>query len=120
MKKLFFLALIGLTMFSCKKETAQSKTILITMSNISSNTNYTIVAKNTNTGITVLSIPTSQGIGNQTFSFNANSGQVINMQYTFFTQGQQYGQGLLDVLCDSKTILHENGGSGVNMIINVP
>lgn len=120
MKTLSLLALICLSIASCKKSEQPDRTVSITTTNISAYTTYTIVVNDNTTGGKPLNVSTLNGTGNQTFSCFVKKGDVLNMQYTFYTQGQQYGQGILDVTCQSQNLYHANGGSGQNIIITTP
>ena len=111
-------------LIGCKKtaqqKIAQQRTITVTTTNISTSTIYTVVVHNTTTAETPLDISTVTGVGNQTFSFIANSGDVLNAQYAFYTTGKVNGQGNLDFVCNGQNLLHADGGNGTNFIIKVP
>ena len=115
-KNLFFLILLC-CLFSCKKD-AQTRLIAVTTSNIGSTTTFSFKVVDTTTGKVEFDVPSSSG--NYTDSFSANSGDVLNAQYSFTTQNQQYGQGNIDFTYNGETLYHANGGSGQNIIITVP
>jgi hypothetical protein len=115
MKRLSLILIAGLfVLCACKKEQA-IRTIDIQITNIATTgTTYNLNVTNANGSSPHVQV--DNGATNQNLTFTCPAGATLTVTYNFTTQGQQYGQGNIEFIYQSQSLLKIDGGFGTQTI----